>query len=139
MRKEVRAALVECRIGMRDALKRLCDCGKGVLFLVDSDGTLEASLSDGDVRRYLLDGGSLDDLAVKAANARPTYLLDFPGAKILKRDLFRDDYEYLYFGKTVEDILTIPAEEARKTMVEWYSKFYAPFEETNCLRLLQGG
>ena len=83
MRKEVRATLVECCIGMRDALKRLCDCGKGVLFLVDSDGTLEASLSDGDVRRYLLDGGSLDDSAVKAANARPRFLFSTEREKAL--------------------------------------------------------
>ena len=68
----------------------------------------------------------------------PTYLLDFPAAKILKRDLFRNDYAYPYFDKTVEEILAIPTEEARKTMMEWYRKFYAPFDEKNCLRLLRG-
>ena len=68
----------------------------------------------------------------------PTYLLDFPAAKILKRDLFRDDYEYPYFGKTVEEILAIPVEEARKAMLRWYRRFYTPFREENCLQLLTG-
>ena len=68
----------------------------------------------------------------------PTYLLDFPDAKILKRDLFRDDYEYPYFDKSVEELLAMPFAEARKAMVEWYRKFYAPFSAENCLRLLKG-
>lgn len=74
MRKEAKATLIEVGMGMRDALKRLCDCGKGVLFLVDADGMLEASLSDGDVRRYLLGGGNLEDHAAKAANSNPRFL-----------------------------------------------------------------
>ena len=53
----------------------------------------------------------------------PTYLLEFPVAKILHREFWCDDYNYPYFDKTVGEILAIPAEETRRTMVEWYRKF----------------
>ena len=66
----------------------------------------------------------------------PTYLLDFPAAKILNRDLFRDDYAYPYFDKTAEEILAISVDESRNTMLQWYKKFYTPFSEEGCLRLL---
>lgn len=74
MRKEAKAVLIECEISMREALQRLCECGKGVLFLVEN-GVLKASLSDGDVRRYLLDRkGGLDAPAMEAANISPRFL-----------------------------------------------------------------
>ena len=68
----------------------------------------------------------------------PTYLLDFPAAKILNRDLFRDDYAYPYFDNTFEEILAIPVDETRNTMLQWYRKFYMPFSDENCLQLLNG-
>lgn len=74
MRKESAAALVESGVNIRQALQRLCDSGRGVLFLVD-DGVLRASLSDGDIRRYLLSkAGGIDALAMEAANRSPQFL-----------------------------------------------------------------
>ena len=46
---------------VREALRRLDAVGTGILLLVDSQGVLERTLTDGDIRRLLLAGGSLDD------------------------------------------------------------------------------
>ena len=56
------------------ALRKLCDSSKQILFVVE-EGILKAALSDGDIRRFLLSGGSLNDQVSKAANYNPTFLM----------------------------------------------------------------
>ena len=65
--RKLHAMLIEEKESIRNSLCRLCDSGKGIVFLV-SDGMLKGALSDGDVRRYLLAGGGIDDQASNAAN-----------------------------------------------------------------------
>ena len=60
---------------LRDALKKLNSSAKKNLFLVEND-RLKAALSDGDIRRWLLNGGSLDATACVAANYHPKFIFD---------------------------------------------------------------
>lgn len=55
---------------VRDAMHQLDRTAKKILFAVDGIH-LVASLTDGDVRRYLLSGGKMDDSVDKAANHHP--------------------------------------------------------------------
>lgn len=73
MHNNLSLIFIECAESIRASLQRLCDSGKGVLFLVQ-DGILKGSLSDGDIRRYLLSGGKIDDAVVNAANMAPVFL-----------------------------------------------------------------
>lgn len=73
-----------------------------------------------------------------ASQGIPTFLVDYPGAKVIMRNFYRDDYEYPFYDKTVDDILGSPREEIRRTIVDWYHRFYTPFSEENCLKLLKG-
>ena len=52
-------------------MARLNQAAKKVLFLTDAAGHLTAALTDGDVRRHLLSGGTLEDSAANAGNHRP--------------------------------------------------------------------
>ena len=65
--------LTSAEISIKEALQSFCESGKGVLFLADNN-RLQASLSDGDVRRFLLKGGTLDSPAKNAANFSPKFL-----------------------------------------------------------------
>lgn len=56
-----------------EAMKQLDETGCKVLFLAP-EGVLQAVLTDGDVRRYILKGGSLDAPARDMANYRPRAL-----------------------------------------------------------------
>ena len=56
---------------LRTALAHLNQAAKKVLFLTDAAGHLTAALTDGDVRRHLLSGGTLEDSAANAGNHRP--------------------------------------------------------------------
>lgn len=74
-----------------------------------------------------------------ASQGIPTFLVDFPEAKIIMRNFYRDDYGYPFYDKSVDDILGSPREEIRKTILDWYHRFYTPFSEENCCRLIYGG
>lgn len=54
-----------------ECLARLDATAKGCLFVVDSEGRLAGSLSDGDVRRHILRTGGLAGTALDAANRDP--------------------------------------------------------------------
>lgn len=60
----------------------------GIVFISDAKGTLIASLTDGDVRRYLLSGGVMNCKAMDAANISPKSAISLKEAKKIfhKRD-----------------------------------------------------
>jgi dTDP-4-amino-4,6-dideoxygalactose transaminase len=58
---DARVAVVSREHSVREALQRLDAAGTGLLLLVHSDGTFERTVTDGDIRRLLLDGATLDD------------------------------------------------------------------------------
>ena len=58
---DVRQASITRTAGLREALKRLDAAGSGILLLVDAQGVFERTVTDGDIRRLLIAGGSLDD------------------------------------------------------------------------------
>lgn len=53
-----------------DAMKNLDKTGKKIVFVLEGD-TLRAALTDGDIRRHILKGGSVEDCVMKAANMHP--------------------------------------------------------------------
>ena len=53
-----------------DAMRRLDETGRGILFLTQ-EGALRGCVTDGDIRRYILKGLPLDGAVRSAANASP--------------------------------------------------------------------
>ena len=68
--------IVSARLSLLDALKRLNALGKDVLtlFVVDDEHRMIGSLTDGDVRRYLVAGGSLEDSIAQAMHVNFAYV-----------------------------------------------------------------
>lgn len=58
------------KTSIRDAMSAIDKVNPQIVFIVNDD-RLIAALTDGDIRRYLLKGGKLTDLAVEAANKSP--------------------------------------------------------------------
>ncbi len=56
-----------------EAIQRIDENASGILIIVDEKDTLLGCLTDGDVRRYLLAGGKLEDGVTAAINAHPKY------------------------------------------------------------------
>lgn len=58
-------------LSVAEAMRGIDANAGGVLFLVDEQNRLVGCLTDGDIRRFLLSGGKIDNLAIKAANKEP--------------------------------------------------------------------
>lgn len=70
----IRSVLIEESDPVIAALRRLNETSRQILFVVDG-ARLKASLSDGDIRRFLLAGGTLDEPLSAAAHREPRFLM----------------------------------------------------------------
>ena len=70
---ELDKVTISAEATVRTALQRLCENRQQILFVTES-GILRGSLTDGDVRRFLLKGGTLDAPIAEAANFKPHYV-----------------------------------------------------------------
>lgn len=69
--RELRRATAPTTATVRDALEVIDRSGTRVCLLVDDDGRLAGLLTDGDLRRALLKGTTLDDAAIDHATRSP--------------------------------------------------------------------
>ncbi len=72
---KIRDFIIEEESTILEAMERLDHVARKVLFIV-KDGELRASLTDGDVRRWILKKGELDAIVKNAANYAPKYLIE---------------------------------------------------------------
>lgn len=56
-----------------EAMQKIDENASGILIIVDDSNILLGCLTDGDVRRYLLSGGKLEDRVSSAINRNPKY------------------------------------------------------------------
>lgn len=73
----------ELSISVSDAMRKINENSLGLLFLVDERGSVVACISDGNIRRYILNDGKLYDPAINAANNSPRIARSLSEAKQL--------------------------------------------------------
>ena len=69
-----------------DAMGKIDINSKGILFIVDENGSLVGSLTDGDIRRWLLKSGKITATVVEAMNPSPCTLTSAKDALRLMKD-----------------------------------------------------
>ena len=57
-----------------DAMGKIDENSKGILFIVDDNNKLSGSITDGDIRRWLMNSGELSASVVEAMNKKPHFL-----------------------------------------------------------------
>ena len=77
---EIKRYIRNHTITLSEAMQAIDENSNGVLFLTNEDNMLRFSISDGDIRRFLLRGGSMGALACDAANPTPKYAYSFEEA-----------------------------------------------------------
>lgn len=73
--ENIKKFLISKNVKVKEAMKMLSDYGCKILFIHD-DYKLKASLTDGDIRRYILSSGDIESTVDKAANFNPKYLIN---------------------------------------------------------------
>ena len=72
--KEIQRLIVNAKFTIREALERLNETGEGVLLLVNESGHLLRTVTDGDIRRMLLGGLTLEDSLMCLPPQKPTVI-----------------------------------------------------------------
>ena len=70
-------------ISVLEAMKRIDDNRRGILFLVNENDALTSCITDGDIRRFLISGGKINESVYNAANHAPKYAKSEEEAKLL--------------------------------------------------------
>lgn len=83
--------LIGKNTSIKEAMKKIDKGAKRIVFVVDNEGHLLGSLSDGDIRRYILKTGSIEGKLESVYNSRPfsvpqTYNLTELRATVIKND-----------------------------------------------------
>ena len=104
--QELQKFLGNKELTLSETMQKIDDNTFGILFIVDSNKHLIGCITDGDIRRYLLAGGKMDDYAVNAANICP---------KIAKSD---DDSINLYHKK---NYVVVPIVDSDNRIVDLYN------------------
>lgn len=73
--ENIKKFLVDDSIKVKDAMEILSELGCKILF-VHKNYKLKASLTDGDIRRYILDSGNIENTIKDVANYNPKYLIN---------------------------------------------------------------
>ncbi len=94
------------KLTVSEAMQKIDANSSGILFLVDDGNKLLGCLTDGDVRRFLLSGGSMSAKALEAANKSP---------KIAKSEY---EAERLYHNR---DFVIIPIIDENGILLDLYA------------------
>lgn len=92
MTEEMQKILIHRARDIKEAMKQLEDNKKRILFVVDEAGKLLGSLADGDIRRWILQEGSLSAPVETACNTNPVivsegYDSDLVRGAMMDRDI----------------------------------------------------
>ena len=112
MKDDISIFIADEEIGIVEAMKLIDKNSKGILYIA-KNGKLAGSLTDGDIRRYIIKGGEISSLARQAMNCNTKYVTeaDISNAPALMKKFF------IYSVPVIDDdrrIVDIVFSEARK-------------------------
>ena len=107
--------LIAASASLREALQRIESNHHGVIFVIDASGTVSGVATDGDIRRRLLDGGTLNESVAQCAN--PDFVWANPAAP-----------RELLLKKLDHRIRVIPLLDADRRLVGLVSRDHLPIQ-----------
>lgn len=100
---------------LKEALKRLDQAANGIVFVLDESGRLIGALSDGDARRAILAGASLDNDIFEVFNRRPHSLQI--------ESMNKDSVRSLFLEKRLKVIPLVDRDGRLKEVLTWDAYF----------------
>lgn len=108
--EEIKDILINPESSIKQALKLMDSAGKRILFVIDEKKTILGTITDGDIRRWILKGKSLNLNVVKVMNRSPV---------VLRNDYLKDEAQELMISQGV-DCLPVVDENKRVTSLVWW-------------------
>jgi dTDP-glucose pyrophosphorylase len=99
--------LVKTGTSLKLAMKQLDATHRKILFLIDEDQKLLGSLSDGDVRRWILAEGVLDTDAINVCNVNPYSVSEGYDFDLLRNEILNQKYTAVPVLSINRDIIDI--------------------------------
>ncbi len=89
MKEDTLPFLISKTTTVKQAMKQIEVTEKKVVFVVDDDSQLFGSLTDGDIRRWILDSGDLGESAEKVCNRNCYFINEGYNLQDVKRDMLK--------------------------------------------------
>lgn len=89
MKEDTLPFLINKTTTVKQAMKQIEVTEKKVVFVVDDDSQLFGSLTDGDIRRWILGGGDLGESAEKVCNINCYFINEGYSLQDVKRDMLK--------------------------------------------------
>jgi len=106
--KNFKALLIDKSVVVKDAMRQLDKTAKKIVFIVDENQKLIGSLTDGDIRRWILKDGSLQ-AAVEEVCFKDTYFVRMPyDLEVVKKEMIERDIKYIPVvdkGKKIKEFI----------------------------------
>lgn len=117
--ERIKNILVKPDISIKNALKRMDAAAKKILFVVNNKGELNGVVTDGDIRRWILKGNSLDSNIIEIMNKHPF---------VLRKDYSKEDAKEIMLSKKIECIPVVDADRRIVSAVWWTDLFAKDFK-----------
>ena len=93
MAVETKSYLIGKEAAVKQALRQMKEIGSKVIFVVDEQNKLYGTLSDGDIRKWILSEGSLQEPIHKVCNLHPTCVFEDFDLEEIKRVMLNKKIE----------------------------------------------
>ncbi|MFH1428298.1 MAG: nucleotidyltransferase family protein [Candidatus Margulisiibacteriota bacterium] len=113
-KQDVQKFLISRKTTVRDAMKKMKEIGQKVIFVVNDDNTLFGSLSDGDIRKWIIQEGALNENIEKICNTSP---------HIVNEDYDISEVKALMIGLKIECVPVIDSGREIVSILTWDSVF----------------
>ncbi len=110
MKEKITEFTVASIISVKDAMRKLDTSSRKILFVINADQTLFGSLTDGDIRRWILSGGSLENKIENVCNRHP---------HTLAADFVVDDVKKMMIRENIDSIPVLNQDRTIHSLLFW--------------------
>jgi len=118
--ERLKEVLIKPEQTIKHVLKHMDGVGKKTMFVVDKENTLLGTVTDGDVRRWILKGFGLNESISKVMNTNPIFL---------REDYSKEEAKNLMVSKVIECIPIIDGQRRIISAMWWLDLFDNAFKK----------
>ncbi|MBN1914124.1 MAG: nucleotidyltransferase family protein [Candidatus Omnitrophica bacterium] len=115
----IRDFLISPEFTVKQALKKIDEAGRRIIFVVDKKGVILGVVTDGNMRRWILEGRSLNKKVTKVMNSEPI---------VLKEGYLREDAKAIMLSEEIECIPIVDDKRKVISAAWWVDLFQEEFK-----------